>query len=462
MPRRLPKSPALPALLAVFGLTAAALLVWLARDDLTARFGDDDARLALLVDEAGVTQLDLGPTPDPALVRLGEALFYDKLLSGNRDISCATCHHPALATADGLPLSLGTGGRGLGPRRAPGEGRALVPRNAPDVFNRGATEWTTMFWDGRVALADDDRLINPAGDDLPPLVQTPLQAQAMFPVTSRDEMRGLPGDAARDGQPNELAAVDDADQPQVWAQLMKRLLSVPEYVTLFRAAYPGTPVAQLNFGHAARAIAAYEVAAFSFADSAWDRYLAGDRAALPDAAKRGAVLFYGPAGCAACHAGPLLTDQQFHNIGVPQLGPGKNSLEGLDYGRYLQTGQPADRYAFRTPPLRNVTLTRPYMHNGAYGDLRAAVRHHLNAAGSLQIFDPASLPDPFPATARAEPSVAADILATLDPRMADPPALTDAELADLMAFLGALTSPSAVDMGHLVPERVPSGLPVVD
>ena len=461
MPRRPSKlPPVLPALVVVFGLVAAAL-VWLARDDLTARFGDNDARLALLLDEAGVTQLDLGPTPDPTLVRLGEALFYDKLLSGNRDISCATCHHPALATADGLPLSFGVGGHGLGPQRAPAEGRTLVPRNAVEVFNRGSPEWRVMFWDGRVTLGADG-LTTPAGDALPPGLATALEAQAMFPVTSRDEMRGLPGDVALDGQPNELAAVDDADQPQIWARLMKRLLSVPEYVALFRAAYPGTPVEQLNFGHAARAIAAYEVAAFSFADSAWDRYLAGDHAALSDEARRGALMFYGPAGCSACHAGPLLTDQQFHNIGVPQLGPGKNSSEGLDRGRYLQTTNPADRYAFRTPPLRNVTLTRPYMHNGAYSDLRAAVRHHLNAAGSLQIYDPTALPDPFPATARTEPAVAADILATLDPLMAAPPTLTDAELADLLAFLGALTSPSAVDMGHLVPDRVPSGLAVVD
>ena len=181
-----------------------------------------------------------------------------------------------------------------------------------------------------------------------------------------------------------------------------------------------------------------------------------------DAAKRGALLFYGEAGCAQCHSGNLLTDQQFHNIAVPQIGPGERSDERLDLGRFLETGQATDRYAFRTPPLRNVTLTAPYMHNGAYADLRAAVRHHLNPAGSLQVYDATTLPFTFQETVRAEPEVAADILRSLDARLAAPPTLSDEQLADLMAFLGALTSPSAVDLSGLTPASVPSGLPVGD
>jgi cytochrome c peroxidase len=138
------------------------------------------------------------------------------------------------------------------------------------------------------------------------------------------------------------------------------------------------------------------------------------------------------------------------------------STERLDLGRYLETGRDADRYAFRTPPLRNVTLTAPYMHNGAYADLRAAVRHHLNPAGSLQIYDATTLPAPFQPTVRAEPEVIADVLKTLDARLAAPPVLTDEQLADLMAFLAALSAPSAADLSGLVPESVPSGLPVED
>jgi cytochrome c peroxidase len=445
-------------------LLVVAALLWAGRDTLAARLGRGslDARLRLRLGQSGVTQLDFGPTPAPALVSLGEALFYDKLLSGNRDIACATCHHPAFATADGLPLSLGAGGHGLGAARMAGPERELVPRNASELFNRGSPEWTTMFWDGRVNLSTVYGLSSPAGDALPPLLQTALQTQAMFPVISRAEMRGNLGDSDANGQLNELAVVIDSNPGLIWTRLMQRLLAVPGYVALFRAAYPDTPVEQLGFEHAANALAAYEVAAFTFTDSPWDRYLAGDQTALSGAAKRGALLFYGPAGCVQCHSGNLLTDQQFHNIGVPQLGPGKMSTERLDLGRYLETGRDADRYAFRTPPLRNVTLTAPYMHNGAYADLRAAVRHHLNPAGSLQIYDATTLPAPFQPTVRAEPEVIADVLKTLDARLAAPPVLTDEQLADLMAFLAALSAPSAADLSGLVPESVPSGLPVED
>ena len=461
--RRALARPALLVVLAV-ALAGAAALLWTTRATLAARLGggSTDGRLTLLLGKSGVTQLDFGPTPDPTLVTLGESLFFDKLLSGNRDISCATCHHPEFASADGLPLSFGTGGHGLGTRRVADPQRELVPRNATELFNRGAPEWTTMFWDGRVNLSAVYGLSSPVGNGLPPLLQTALQAQAMFPVTSRDEMRGFFGDYDANRQLNEIAAVSDMKPKLIWARLMKRLLAVPGYVELFRAAYPDVPVEQLGFEHAANALAAYEVAAFTFTDSPWDRYLAGDKAALSDAAKRGALLFYGEAGCAQCHSGNLLTDQQFHNIGVPQLGPGKLSDDRLDLGRFLETGRAEDRYAFRTPPLRNVTLTAPYMHNGAYADLRAAVPHHLNPTGSLQVYDATTLPLTFQETVRAEPEVAADILRSLDARLAAPPPLSDEQLADLMAFLGALTSPSAVNLSGLVPESVPSGLPVGD
>jgi cytochrome c peroxidase len=220
----------------------------------------------------------------------------------------------------------------------------------------------------------------------------------------------------------------------------------------------------LGFEHAAHALAAYEIAAFSFDDAPWDRYLAGDREALSEAALRGALLFYGgEAGCGACHSGSLLTDQQFHNIGMPQVGPGKLDAEKhLDLGRFLETGRPEDRYAFRTPPLRNVALTGPYMHNGAFTTLEAAVRHHLDAAGSLRAYDPTQLPEYFRDGLHTDPAVHDDILQTLDPRMAEPPVLTEAQIADLLAFLHALTSPAAVDLSHLVPDSVPSGLPVED
>jgi len=102
-----------------------------------------------------LTPIDLGPAPDPPKVALGEAIFFDKELSSNRDIACATCHRPLLHGGDGLALYVGIGGKGLGTARMLGQNLSLIPRNAPEIFNRGAPDWSTMFWDGRVAKEFD-------------------------------------------------------------------------------------------------------------------------------------------------------------------------------------------------------------------------------------------------------------------------------------------------------------------
>jgi cytochrome c peroxidase len=445
-----------------------------------------DEQLEKVIDQANVTAIDLGPMPSEAKVVLGEALFFDKEISGNRDTACSTCHHPLLHGGDGLPLSFGTGGRGLGTARAIGEKRELIPRNAPEIFNRGAPEWRTMFWDGRIASHGTYVLESPAGGDLPLGLDSPLAAQAMFPPTSRDEMRGRSGDicetyenepivlskgselagvwlelAARVENVNEVALVEDGEVTEIWHSLMDRLMAIPEYVQLFAAAYPATPEQELGFEHAANAIAAYEIAAFSFDDSPWDRYLTGERDALSAEAKQGALLFYGEAGCSQCHSGSLMTDQQFHNIGVPQLGPGKQE-GGIDYGRYLETKDPEDKFAFRTAPLRNVSLTGPWTHNGAYTALEDVVLHHLNPEASLRTYDPSQLPEPFREVVHLDGALIWEMLATLDPLVDTPRELSDEEFNQLMAFLHALTSPSAVDLSHLVPESVPSGLPLFD
>src|SRR5262249_38762552 len=108
-----------------------------------------DPVLRALLSAGHVSPLDPPPARDPALVTLGQALMFDKILSGNRDISCATCHDPAAHTTDGLSLSIGTGGVGTGPARTLGTAHQFIPRNAPDLFNRGYPEFTSMFWDGR-------------------------------------------------------------------------------------------------------------------------------------------------------------------------------------------------------------------------------------------------------------------------------------------------------------------------
>jgi cytochrome c peroxidase len=416
-----------------------------------------DAKLAPLLAEHEVSAITK-PTTNAAKVALGRALFFDKLLSGNENISCATCHSPLTFTADGLSLSKGQGGVGLGQFRAAPldeEGDPiLIPRNATDVFNRAGM--TVMFWDGRVRSHADGTFDSPAGAMLPEGADNALAVQALFPVTSRDEMRGAPGE-------NEVADMADDDFPAIWSALMARLLEIEEYRALFAAAYPDVPEGALGFVHAGNAIAAFEVEHWTFDDSPFDSYLRGDRSAMSDAAKRGATLFFGTARCADCHTGPLLTDEKFHNRCVPQVGPGKgDGPDGTwDFGRLRVTGDPADQFRFRTPPLRNVAVTGPWMHDGAYTTLEAAVRHELNPRSGGAAYDPIALTDEMSRVFRGEQMV--DIVAVATQEDTQTVSLSDAEVADLVAFLEALTSPSVADMAiRDVPERVPSGLPLAD
>lgn len=422
-----------------------------------------DARLREIITSLDLRVPDPGPTPAPALFELGRALMFDKILSGNKDIACATCHHPLHQTGDGLPVSIGTGGRGLGPQRVRGEGRPFIPRNAPELFLRSAREWRTMFWDMRVSGDPQSGFETPAGLQLPAGLKSVLAAQAMFPVTSRNEMRGEAGDTAVDGQLNELALIPDHDLPAMWSALMVRLLALSEYRALFAQAYPSVPEQQLGFQHAANAIAAFEGKAWALLDSPWDRYLRGDNGALPEEAKRGALLFFGEARCASCHSGSLFTDQHAHNIAVPQVGPGKGDEAPLDFGRGRETQDSAQRYAFRTPPLRNVAVTGPWMHDGAFATLEAAVRHHLDPASSLRRYDPAAhLPPELRDTFQSSAELMEDMLFRLDPVLKEPIRLRDGEVNALLVFLEALTDPAALDLSADIPERVPSGLPVRD
>jgi cytochrome c peroxidase len=389
---------------------------------------------------------------------LCQALFFDPLLSGNRDTSCATCHHPEFGTSDGLSLSIGTGGRGLGPSRTTPRTRNRIPRNATDLFNRGLAEWRTMFWDGRV-LSVDDRFLSTALDQLPDDLDSPLAVQSMFPVTSRDEMRGFVGDIDIDGETNELALIDDTDFSIMWTLLMRRLLAIPEYRDLFSAAYPHVPLQDLGFEHAANALASFQVDQWTLLGSPWDRYVAGADDALSEDAKHGALLFYGAAGCSECHSGPLLTDQEHHNIAVPQLGPGKGVNAPLDLGRFYISAEDRDRFAFRTPPLRNVAITGPWMHNGAYTDLENAVRHHLDVHAALDHYDVEQLEPELRTTYWGSPAVHSFILETLDPLVMERRELSDVDVGRVMSFLESLTDARAIERAA-IPSSVPSGLTV--
>lgn len=439
---------------------AAALLL----AALPARAADPDVQLREDLAAAGIVPLPQAPLQPEAQVALGKALFYDKLLSGNRDISCAACHPADHHAADGLPVSMGTRGRGHGPRRA-GPADRLAWRNAPALYNLWLPEAATLFWDGHAARDPKTggfRLQVSGGEAVPVAVSRALAAQALAPIAGRYEMRG-----ADDDPGNELARAGAAEGPPgVWRGVMARLKAVPAYRALFAAAYPAErDFDVLTATHAAEAIAAFETAAFVADGTPLDRYLAGDDAALSAAQKRGARVFLGRGRCAACHRGRLLSDFKFHVLAAPQIGPGgrgEGAVEGDDRGKGETTWDPADFYAFRTPPLRNVAVTGPWMHDGAFAKLEDAVRHHLDPVESVRRYDPALSGRPEVALFYdGEGERARARLRRLDPALPKS-GLSPAELAEVLAFLGALTDPAPPSALSLPPKNSPSGLTLDD
>lgn len=404
--------------------------------------------------------------PDPAKAALGAQLFFDKILSGNLNISCATCHHALTDTGDGLSLPVGEGGRGLGITRDTGVGadaiHERVPRNAPPVFNLGAREFRTLFHDGRVQVdpTQPSGFLSPAGDALPPGLDNVLAVQAMFPVTSGTEMAGQPGE-------NPIAdAAGGGDLAGVWAQIAERLQNVSGYVEQFVDVYDDVNVAEdITYVHVANAIAAFEALNWRADDSPFDRFLRGDKRAMSMQARRGMRVFYLPhkGNCASCHSGTFQTNHGFAAIAAPQIGPGKgDGFQGRDdFGRERVTLNAADRYRFRVPTLRNVALTAPYGHAGAFDTLEAMVRHHLDTIASLQSYDPdqAALPsrddlDALDVVIMNDDVSVASIAAANE---LAPVQLSEREFRDLIAFLHALTDPSSIDLRSDVPASLPSG-----
>jgi cytochrome c peroxidase len=407
----------------------------------------------------GVVPIGEMPAQDPALVELGRALFFDKVLSGNRDISCGTCHHPTTSLSDALALSVGTGGTGLGSTRSLGAGRQFVPRSAPTLLNSGLG-LPYLFWDGRLSRFEPGGLAI-GGDPLPPInPANGLAAQAMLPVVNRHEMLGNAGDVDVHGNPNELAALGENRHTEIWQAIMKRLLAIPEYVALFNAAFPGRPTSQLRFEDAGLALATFQKQAFTRTKSPFDRYLDRDNGALSAEQKRGALLFFGEALCGSCHSGPFIGGQSFANVGAPQIGPGGRKEPPLDLGRGELQQNAFYRFAFRVAPLRNVELTAPYMHSGAYATLEAVVRHYDNVPRALRTYDINQHAPVLRDAYHGDEATIDAVLTTLDHRLRTPMDLTEAEMRDLVAFLKSLTDPAARDLRSIMPVRVPSGLPV--
>ena len=278
----------------------------------------------------------------PAKVELGKMLFFDPRLSGNDHWACATCHNPSLGFSDGLPRSLGFGDE------------TELGRSAPTVLNIAYN--TAQFWDGRAPT---------------------MEAQAVGPIQAGREMNSKP------------------------EELEKELNGIPEYKERFMKVF-GEPVTMPNIG---KAIAAFERTLVTW-DAPFDRYMRGDKNALTTQEKRGLIMFISKAACTQCHNGPNFTDNQFHNIGLPQVGPLKEDL-----GRYEVTKNEKDKKAFKTPTIRNVTLTPPYTHNGVFKTLEEVVDFYNKGGGD----DPNQ----------------SDKMFKLN--------LTDREKEDLIAFLKSLT-----------------------
>ncbi|MEZ5472713.1 MAG: cytochrome c peroxidase [Marinicella sp.] len=414
---------------------------------------------------------------DAAQVQLGNLLFYDKILSGNKNISCATCHHGQAGTGDGLSLPIGEGGNGLGNSRDSGfEADAVherVPRNAPHVFNAGAKEMMVMFHDGRV-FADASQpsgFTSPAGNNLPMGLDNTLAAQAMFPVQSAAEMAGQAGE---NDIADQAAAAHLAGAGGVWDLLARRVQEIPEYVAMFKQVYGDVNQASdITYVHIANAIAAFEAVVWRADNSPFDQYLRGDKGAMSPNQIKGMNLFYGEAGCAECHSGKLLGPaDQFKSIGMIQIGTGKgDNLPGYsdgrdDFGRERVTGNTADRFKFRVLSARNVLLTGPWGHAGAYDNLTDLIKHHLDPVTATANYDRSQIRmparedfDAFDFAVLDDDNRTSQILQSID---VSPRSLNETQIARLIDFLDAATDRKSINLRKEVPNRVPSGLPIFD
>lgn len=337
---------------------------------------------------------------ESAKAQLGKLLFFSKTLSGQGDVACVSCHHPFLGGDDDLSLSIGVNpidADTLGLARKNLQGEILVPRNAPTTFNSSLWQ-RRLFHDGRVERINDfsklpARISTPdeSFGDVDPRATSLVQAQAGFPVTSEHEMRSL----YKDSSSNE--SLRAALVSNLVESVHKKKKQSPDAITwreLFLQVYPQDENKNLHllldFKRVQHLLGEYEKSQV-FINTPWKKFLEGDKGALSSSAKKGAVLFYtevdqGGAGCVSCHAGSFFTDESFHVSAFPHIGTGID-IKDNDTGRFLRTGIPDDRYAFRTPSLINVEMTAPYGHNGAFNTLEQVIRYHLNPEQGMKVFD---------------------------------------------------------------------------
>lgn len=394
--------------------------------------------------------------------RLGQALFFDPIMSGPKNTACATCHLRGNGSVDGLPMAVGIGSSGVGEQRLQNEQAFVIPRNVLPFFNRGARDFTAFFWDGRVQLGPGGQFESPLGHRLPKGFDNLLAVAATFPPAEPDEMLGRSLRRGGDeGSTYHAELVTDQVDPDnfqertldVYKNIVKRIVGDKnlssthiEYRALFKAAYP--EVIDYDITHIGNALSAYISAAFEVKPAPWDRYIQGSYSALTSEQKQGAMIFFGKGRCAVCHSGIQFSDFKYHSLALPQLGVGKHGGY-LDYGRAKATGMADDRFQFRTPPLRNVTQTGPWGHNGIFNTIEDAIEHHFN---------------PVPLLYEAqqgrprEAELAGRLLSYRSPTLAEMYSISREDIRLLISFLKSLESETVMADEEALPSSVPSGM----
>ena len=429
-----------------------------------------DVILDKIIKEYSLKPLPVKPFEETEKYKLGKALFYDPILSGNRDVSCATCHLVELGSGDGKSHSLGTGSRGIGPHREViNKDKPIQGRNSPGLWNRDNNAFLSMFWDGRIEVSSNstNKYQTNLDKELPEGFENLMAAQAIFPMIRHDEMLGQRNDVSSNVLPeehankiNELAKntnnlVGQEKKLEILDLVTKRVLGQAnpnsyqkKYRELFQKAYPNTILEELNITHIANALSHFQETAFATRDMRWSRYLEGNKEILSEDEKKGAVLFYGRARCAVCHNGPVFSDFKYYSLGVPNYGPGMYG-DGKDLGRYYVTQNPKDIYKFKTPSLINATITGPYYHNGSEQSLVEVIKKHINP---LHKADHYKEDGKFLMDAEIVESISEIIIRGVK--------ITEKEIDYLIAFLNTLEDDAKKYWDKIIPNEVPSKLKI--
>lgn len=351
------------------------------------------------------------PAEDPK-IKLGQLLFFSHSLSGDRTSSCATCHTPDFGGSDALSLGIGvaaTDAAKIGPVRRLDSSKDLDPaadggpnmhRNSQTIFNSALFD-RSMSFDGRVFVLNEEVVAGGKGQT----IRTPesgnlsdssgadglLEIFVKFPLTNHNEMRGYLFSAESQQEYRErLVARLRGDQdvgmlspdgPGNWLERFRQAFGQPH----------ASAEEVMTLVNVQRALAAY-IKSMIFVESPWKRYVEGGNNTISLSAKRGARLFYesiedGGLGCASCHSGDFFTNEEFYNVGFPQIGRGFMRAEKDDIGRWASTRREEDRYAFRVPSLLNIGVTMPYGHAGTFDLLQDTIRYHANPRQGAQDYD---------------------------------------------------------------------------